>query len=59
MTIVYDNPETGETARVTKQADGSFYGDTGDFDFTAKNEADLIAKLTNWGFDLQPVGYES
>lgn len=55
---VYDNPRTGETAQVVKRPDGSYYGDTGDYDFTAKDERELIEKLKMWGFKVNPIGFE-
>ena len=58
MKTIYDNKEDGTSVAVEKRPDGSFYGDAGSFDFTAKNEAELIEKLTKWNYDLNPVGFE-
>lgn len=55
---VYYNPRTGEYANVIKRPDGSYYGDTGDYDFVAQNEQELLHKLKSWGFRTDPVGAE-
>jgi hypothetical protein len=44
--FVYDTPD--DTLTVEKRGKG-FYGMGEKFDFTAANEAELVAKLTRWG----------
>ncbi len=48
--LVYDIESEGEsyTVKVSRKPDGSFYGDAGEFDFTAANAVELHSKLIKW-----------
>lgn len=52
--VEYDNVrpknDDEETATVVRQPDGSYYGDTGKFDFDAPNADAMRTKLVRWGY---------
>jgi hypothetical protein len=56
---MYDIPDEdkgGMLTSVVRKPDGSYYGDTGEFDFSAPNATELRAKLTRWR--AKYVGWE-
>ena len=55
---VFDHKSDGNSVIIRVKPDGSFYGDTGDFDFTAKSKRELFEKLTKWGYRTTPSGAE-
>lgn len=48
---IFDGGEDGLT-KIHRKADGSFYGVNDSFDFTAKDEQDLLRKTAMWGYKL-------
>jgi hypothetical protein len=52
--VEYDNvrpmEDDQETATVVREPDGSYYGQTGKFDFEAADAEAMRAKLTKWGY---------
>ena len=46
---IYDDGEGG-TVKIYSRPDGSFYGAGDDFDFTAKDDFEMIRKLAMWGY---------
>ena len=48
---IFDGGEDGLT-KIYRKADGSFYGVNDDFDFTAKDEQELLHKIARWGYKL-------
>lgn len=46
---IFDGGEDGIT-KIYKNEDGSFYGANDEFDFTAKDEQELLRKLAMWGY---------
>jgi hypothetical protein len=55
---VYDHTSDGTSVQVMKKPDGTYYGDSGDFDFVAKDKDELHHKLKKWGYNTNPVGYD-
>ena len=48
---IFDGGDDGLT-KIYKKADGSFYGVNDNFDFTAKDEQELLRKTAMWGYKL-------
>lgn len=48
---IFDGGEDGLT-KIYKKADGTFYGVNDEFDFTAKDEQELLRKVAMWGYKL-------
>lgn len=52
--VEYDNvrpqEDDQETATIIREPDGSYYGQTGKFDFEAPDAETMRAKLTKWGY---------
>ena len=48
---VFDGGEDGHI-KIFRKADGSFHGVGDDFDFTAKDEQELLRKTAMWGYKL-------
>jgi hypothetical protein len=46
---IYDDREGGQV-KIYSKPDGSFYGVGDDFDFTAKDDIEMIRKLAMWGY---------
>ena len=52
---IFNDPEDGSEIKIYKRGSG-YYGDTGDFDFSANNLQELIQKLQGWGINInRPV----
>jgi hypothetical protein len=50
--VGYDN-NTGNTAYVTRNPDGSYSGDNGKFDFHEPDAESMRSKLKRWGYNTR------
>jgi hypothetical protein len=54
---IYDDGEGG-TVKIYAKPDGTYYGEASDFDFTAKDDIEMIRKLAMWGYKRLAGGIE-